>query len=113
MFINYSMKVKVVSILGLLVLTSSCHHRIPQNVSAGLSEGAVIDNVMIANNNRIQTETIKSILQTKTGDHLRTVVIRADIQKLYSMGYFDEVRVSEEASTNGGKTVIFYVREKP
>jgi outer membrane protein assembly factor BamA len=107
------MKARGVSILGILVLTVSCHHRIQQNVPAGLSEGAVIENVIIANNRRIPTETIKSVLQTKPGDHRSTSVIRADMQKLYSLGYFGDIRVSEENALNGGKTVIFFVREKP
>jgi hypothetical protein len=35
------------------------------------------------------------------------------MQKLYSLGYFGDIRVSEENALNGGKTVIFFVREKP
>jgi outer membrane protein assembly factor BamA len=94
------------------LLTASCHHRIQQNVPAGLSEGAAIEDVIIVNNKRIPTETIRSILQTKPGDRLRGAVIGADIQKLHSLGYFDNVSVSEENGHNGGKTVIFHVREK-
>src|SRR5690242_7667055 len=107
------MKATAVLILGTFVLTASCHHRIPQNVTAGLSEGAVIESVIIANNRRIPTETIRATLQTKPGDHLSTTVIRTDIRKLYSLGYFGAIRVSEENAANGGKTVIFTVREKP
>jgi outer membrane protein insertion porin family len=72
----------------------------------------VIEAVIIANNKRIPTETIRSTLQTKSGDRLRTAVIRADIQKLYSLGYFDDVRVSEEDRADAGKTLIFRVSEK-
>jgi outer membrane protein assembly factor BamA len=78
-----------------------------------LSEGAAIESVIIANNRRIPTETIKGTLQTKPGDHLSTTVIRADIQKLYALGYFGDIRVSEENAANGGKIVIFTMREKP
>jgi outer membrane protein assembly factor BamA len=40
-------------------------------------------------------------------------LIRTDIQKLYSLGYFDSVRVSEASGGSGGKVVTFDVREKP
>jgi outer membrane protein insertion porin family len=74
---------------------------------------AVIEGVEIRGNRRIASDLIKSNLRTKAGDYISLAVVNRDIQTLYSLGYFDDVRVEETTSASGGGIVIFSVREKP
>jgi len=71
-----------------------------------------IEDVIVRNNRRIPSDTIKYNLQTKKGDILNMDVIRADMRRLYALGYFDNITPYEEEGKTG-KIVIFQVQEKP
>ena len=70
-----------------------------------------IEDVRVAGNRRIPTETIKYNLQTKPNDRFNPNVIRRDIKTLYALGHFDDIRVDEEEGKSG-KIITFVVREK-
>ena len=71
-----------------------------------------IEDVLIRNNRRIPSDTIKYNIQTKKGDTFNIEVIRGDIRRLYALQYFDDVRVDEEEGKTG-KLIVFRVTEKP
>ena len=71
-----------------------------------------IEEVRIADNRRIPSDTIRYNLQTKVGDQFNINVIRRDIKTLYALQFFDDIRVEEEDGKNG-RVVIFRVKEKP
>ena len=48
----------------------------------------------------------------KVGDRITMVIARQQIQRVYDMGFFDDVQVKTE-SEDGGVRVIFIVQEKP
>src|SRR5438046_4322254 len=70
-----------------------------------------IEDVRVAGNRRIPTETIKYNLQTKPNDQFNPNIIRRDIKTLYALGHFDDIRVDEEQGKIG-KIITFFVREK-
>src|SRR5438552_6240253 len=70
-----------------------------------------IEEVRVAGNRRIPTDTIKYNLQTKPNDQFNPNVIRRDIKTLYALGHFDDIRVEEDQGKIG-KIIIFRVREK-
>ena len=70
-----------------------------------------IEDVRVAGNRRIPTETIKYNLQTKPNDRFNPNIIRRDIKTLYALGHFDDIRVDEEQGKNG-KIITFVIREK-
>src|SRR5262245_116638 len=69
-----------------------------------------IEEVRVAGNRRIPTDTIKYNLQTKTNDQFNPNVIRRDIKTLYALGHFDDIRVEEDQGKSG-KIIIFRVTE--
>ena len=71
-----------------------------------------IEEVRIADNRRIPSDTIRYNLQTKVGDQFNINVIRRDIKTLFALQFFDDIRVDVEDGTKG-KIVIFVVKEKP
>jgi outer membrane protein assembly factor BamA len=81
--------------------------RVPQQLNAR------IENVWVANNRRIPTETIRANLQTKPGVEFDQTVIAKDVKALMSLEFFEEVTVEQGIGPNGGPTVTFKVREAP
>jgi len=63
-------------------------------------------------NQHIETSAIQSRVTLKVGDTFNTDVIRQQIQHIYEMGYFEDVRVQTE-SENQGMKVVFILKEKP
>ena len=72
----------------------------------------VITQVRIAGNKRIESDAIERVIRVKAGDVLRVGDLSRDVKNIYKMGYFEDIRVEAERS-EGGKTVIFQVTEKP
>ena len=72
----------------------------------------VITQVRITGNQRIESDAIERVIRVKAGDVLRASELAADVKNIYKMGYFEDIRVEAEES-EGGKTVIFQVTEKP
>ncbi len=66
--------------------------------------------VQISGNKRIESEAIKRILKTKAGELYLAKHIRGDVKSVFKMGYFGDVRVNVEKSSDG-KTVQFLVEE--
>jgi hypothetical protein len=106
------MKKAVLAILCAVLLIVGCHGKIHQSLPSGLSDGALIEDVIVRGNRAISIAAIVSNIQTKRGDRLSVAVIKSDINRLYSLG-FDDVRVEETNGTNGiGKILYFDVKEK-
>jgi outer membrane protein insertion porin family len=95
----------VLSVLLALLFTSAG----PQTLQT--ADPNRIEDVRVAGNRRIPTETIKYNLQTKPNDQFNPNIIRRDIKTLYALGHFDDIRVDEEQGRTG-KIITFVVREK-
>ena len=109
------MKGKIASIFFVVLLASAC--RQPQNQQAAKVEvrppqPAIVEDLRIAGNRRIPTETIQANIESKPGEPFDRVIINRDEDRLRSLGYFDDVRVTVEKGPNGGPIVTFNVREK-
>src|SRR5215813_3753033 len=72
----------------------------------------LIEDVQVRGNRRIPTDSIKYYIQTKPGQALNAAIIGHDVKALYSLGYFDDIRVEEEAGTRG-LIIVFKVNERP
>ena len=72
----------------------------------------LITQVRIEGNRRIESDAIERVIRTKTGDILRVGELSNDLKNIHKMGYFDDIRVEAE-DTDGGKAIIFHVKEKP
>jgi outer membrane protein insertion porin family len=71
-----------------------------------------VEDVVINDNRRIPSDTIKYNLQTKPNSRYASDVIRRDVKTLYALQYFDDIRVEEEMGKTG-KIIHFRVTEKP
>jgi len=71
-----------------------------------------IDAIEVEGNQHIELQAILGNLSIKPGDSFSQKQIREQIQRIYEMGFFEEVEVSTEARAKG-VLVVFQVKEKP
>lgn len=68
--------------------------------------------VLADGNKRIETDAIKGVIKTEAGGIYHPKTISEDLKAVYAMGYFDDVRIEAEDTTEG-KVVTLKVKEKP
>ena len=67
--------------------------------------------VEIAGNKRIESDAIKRIIKTKSGDIYLPKNLSDDLKAVFAMGYFEDIRIEAE-NTPDGKRIVFNVKEK-
>ncbi|QTA92236.1 outer membrane protein assembly factor BamA [Desulfonema magnum] len=67
--------------------------------------------VLVTGNRRIETDAIKRMIKTKPGNAYLAKSLSEDLKAVYSMGYFDDIRI-EARETREGKIITFRVQEK-
>jgi len=75
-------------------------------------EGERIAEVRISGNTLVGSPLIQSHLQTKPETAYSGASIRADIQRLFTLGYFEDIKVDVEPGPQG-LIVTYIVRERP
>jgi len=68
--------------------------------------------IRITGNRRIENDAILRYIRTKPGDAYHPKQLSDDLKSVYSMGYFEDIRV-EYTDNPEGKIVTFHVVEKP
>jgi outer membrane protein insertion porin family len=75
-------------------------------------EGPIIKLIELKGNKKINKETIYSNIHSKIGEPFSDEKVREDIKRLYSIGYFDDIRVEVEPF-EGGLKLTFIFKERP
>ncbi len=83
-----------------------------RQVAVRLGAGALVAQVRVQGNERIEADAILVNIETRKGDLFREDLIQKDIRSIYKMGYFESVAV-DVADSDKGKIVTFVVKEKP
>lgn len=84
----------------------------PVSTPASVEAMPVIKVIEIKGNKKIERETIQANIKSRVGAPFSQKAVQGDIKKLYSLGYFDDVRVEIE-SFEGGIKLILIIKEKP
>lgn len=84
----------------------------PAEDSTGIKQGAVIQDIKIVGNKRVEKELIQINIDSKAGDVFSRDKIRKDIETIYGLGYFENVAVEYE-ETEDGLVLYYVVDEKP
>ncbi len=82
------------------------------DISLKLFKREVIIKIIIKGNKRIEADAIKRVIVALPGDVFIPKNLSNDLKAVYSMGYFEDVRIEAE-NTSKGKIIIFKVKEKP
>ncbi len=83
-----------------------------RDMSMKLFKREKVAKVLVAGNKRIEADAIKKIIKTKPGDVYIAKSLSQDLKAVYSMKYFEDIRIEAEESPQG-KVIIFRVKEKP
>jgi outer membrane protein insertion porin family len=71
-----------------------------------------IDSVLVKGNQRVESEAILAVVESKKGEGLDYDKLDRDLRAIFAMGYFRDVTIQTEDGPKG-KIVIFNVTEKP
>ncbi len=71
----------------------------------------LIDSIKIAGNSRTDSGAIIRQIKSQAGDQYDPASLRADLQNIFQMGYFDDVQILVTDSEKG-KEIIFQLTEK-
>ena len=71
-----------------------------------------VRDITVEGNKRIQAAAVLNRVQTKIGDPFSAAALRADVQAIFALGFFDDVQVRTE-EFEGGVRVVFAVVERP
>jgi outer membrane protein insertion porin family len=82
------------------------------NASGFAEEMPPVKLLEISGNKKVEKETIQAKIKSNIGALFSQEIVQSDIKELYSLGYFDDVRVEIEPF-EGGIKLIFIVKEKP
>ena len=91
---------------------ASAINAIVQRMMVNLLAKAVIADVQIRGNDRIEPDAIRLNIKSKKGEVLRPEQVADDIKSVYKMGFFETVN-AEVSDTPAGKVLIFVVVENP
>lgn len=80
--------------------------------AASAEDMPLIKLIEIRGNKKIENETISGKIKSKIGGPFSEEIVQQDIKKLYSIGYFDDIRTEIE-QFEGGLKLIFIFKEKP
>ena len=75
-------------------------------------DGSLVSSVKVQGNNRVDESTILYYVKTRKGEPLSRSKISQDIEQIYNLGQFKDIRVETQQSPNGLE-VVFIVEEIP
>ncbi|SMC27811.1 Beta-barrel assembly machine subunit BamA [Desulfacinum hydrothermale DSM 13146] len=97
---------------GVLEDLTGAAQDLAQQVAVRLLAKAVIADVRVRGNERIEADAILVNVESRKGDLLREHTIQKDIRSIFKMGYFETV-AADVTDSDKGKIITFVVREKP
>ncbi|HUV50311.1 MAG TPA: outer membrane protein assembly factor BamA [Anaerolineae bacterium] len=71
-----------------------------------------IAEILVVGNKRIEADAIKKAIEISAGDIFLAKNLANDLKSIFSMGYFDDVRIEADDGPEG-KIITFMVKEKP
>jgi outer membrane protein insertion porin family len=86
--------------------------KLSENLGIRIFKHKKIAAVLVEGNKRIETDAIKKYIKTRQDDIFNAKKISEDLKSIYSMGYFENIRI-ESNDKPEGKIIIFKVKEKP
>ncbi|MFQ5847476.1 MAG: outer membrane protein assembly factor BamA [Candidatus Methylomirabilales bacterium] len=75
-------------------------------------EAPIIKEVVLQGNQKVESDAIRQRIRTRVGDPFSPEKIRGDVERVFKMGFFDDVKVEAE-ELEGGLRLIYVVVEKP
>ena len=74
--------------------------------------GETIEDIVVRGNGRVESDAILTIIKSRRGGKLSEAVVREDMQTLFGLGYFSDLRIFKKLSGTS-VVLIIQVAEKP
>ena len=74
--------------------------------------GNVIEDIVVRGNGRVESDAIITIIKSRRGATLSDALVREDMQTLFDLGYFSDMRFFKKPS-GAGVVLVIQVTEKP
>ena len=84
----------------------------PQQAEAQPANQETIQSIQFKGNRRITAAVLRARIFSHANDPYNEVALDRDFMALWNTGFFDDIRLEVTDAPTGGKTVVFYVREK-
>jgi len=110
-FLNKDISTFYLSIEGIENLLISLQE-LSRDIGFKLFDRAVISEIIITGNKRIEVDAIERYIKSKPGDVYLPSRLSNDLKSIYAMGYFEDIRI-EAKDMPAGKRITFQVKEKP
>lgn len=79
----------------------------------GLPSGpSTIEDIVVRGNGRVEADAIIAMIKSKRGSPLMESTVREDLETLYNLGYFSDLRFFRKQNP-GGVVLVIQVAEKP
>ncbi|MGH9886098.1 MAG: outer membrane protein assembly factor BamA, partial [bacterium] len=78
-----------------------------------VSQGAIVQEILVAGNQRIEGDAIKAVVGTKVGEKFSRARLAEDLRRIYALGFFHNARVEVGQTPDGGAVVTYIVEENP
>ncbi len=75
-----------------------------------------VSDIVVSGSDRIEADAIMNVIKTKPGDRYQKSRLSEDLKRIFSMGYFEDVRIEADRKDVDGvlkSKIIFTVKEKP
>ena len=83
--------------------------QLAQDIGMQIFKRKKVVRVIITGNQRIESDAIKKIIKTEPGNIYLAKSLSEDLKAVYSMGYFEDIRIESEDEPEG-KVIIFRVK---
>jgi outer membrane protein insertion porin family len=84
-----------------------------QTESHLVARGAIVQEILVAGNQRIEGDAIKAVVGTKLGEKFSRARLAEDLRRIYALGFFHNARVEVGQTADGGAVVTYIVEENP
>lgn len=91
---------------------ASAAGKIVQQMTVHVLSKALIAEVKVRGNDRIEADAIRGTVKSKKGELLKPETVSDDIRLIFRMGFFEKVD-AEVTDSPGGKILTFVVQENP
>ncbi|MFO7751575.1 MAG: outer membrane protein assembly factor BamA [Desulfobacteraceae bacterium] len=91
---------------------SGASRELSKKVTSEIFKKKIIESIEVEGNKRIESDAVIRTIETQVRDVVNSERLSDDLSRIYKMGYFEDVRVSQE-NLGAGVKIIFKVEEKP
>ena len=85
----------------------------PQGMASTICEGRRIERIEVKGHGRVSADDVRATVKLRTGQYCTDRAVTQDVQALWDLGYFNDIRVEAEAVGKGSVLLTYVIDERP